>query len=769
MHYYVYNTPEDTVYSETPPRFTWVPVEKPLQVHYEIRVFRDEDLTNMVYQCKEIEYNFFTPDIILGPGVYYWCLYIDGEKILAAQRFTIGDHPVQTPLIPRKDRYNNIVAGQHPRIWLNKNNLAIGKQRVQGDSKEVFTEFLIKSVKPWLKKALIEEPQHYPDNKRVTSLWRKMYMDCQECLYAVKHSAIAYGFTSDSKYLENTKKWLLHIANFDTMGSTSRSYNDEASFRITTALAWGYDWIYDELSTAEKAVVRNALLVRGRELFKYVTEDICIHVKLLDSHGIRAVSMTLVPAALALLKEEQEAEDWLNYAIEYYMTLFTPWGGDEGGWAESPAYWQTGVSFVLDALLMIKKAVGIDIFQRPFFQNTGDYPLFTYCPDFRNMAFGDMSDLGDYPGLKAGYNMKRLSSISNNSNRNYYAWYYEQSVKRNIGTEGLFYNYGWWDFSFERLVNHLEYEGVTPVSPPPGIMTKWFKDIGWVLVHKDLADEENHIGFMFKSSPYGSVSHSHGDQNSFVLHAYGEPLFIQSGYYIGFWTDMHINWRRQTKSKNTILIDETGQFADLKQRSKAEELNGSAQSQFEALIASNGVIEEVIEYDNNVYIRGNATNAFKNTVDYLKNYTRHCLFVDGQFFIIVDEVDLEKPGTISWLAHGLSKFSIEDQSFRLDREKAGMKVSFVSTSSGRVQITQNNEFENVSQEEIEGLELQWYLKAVTQQSDKHRIITLINVYKQGEYEEITYSNDGVMVFKTNDKIYQMTQSGEGYKIKSMNQ
>ena len=167
-------------------------------------------------------------------------------------------------------------------------------------------------------------------------------------------------------------------------------------------------------------------------------------------------------------------------------------------------------------------------------------------------------------------------------------------------------------------------------------------------------------------------------------------------------------------------------------------------------------------------MRGNATNAFKNTIDYLKNYTRHCLFVDGKFFIIVDEVDLEKPAAISWLAHGLSEFSIEDQSFRLDRSKAGMEVSFVSTSSGQVQITQNNGFENVSQEEIEGLELQWHLKAVTQQANKHRIITLINVYKQGEYEEITCSNDGAMVFKTNDKIYQMIQSGEEYKIKSIN-
>ena len=44
------------------------------------------------------------------------------------------------------------------------------------------------------------------------------------------------------------------------MGVTSRAYTDEWAYRVTNALAWGYDWLYDELSEEERVLVRAALL-----------------------------------------------------------------------------------------------------------------------------------------------------------------------------------------------------------------------------------------------------------------------------------------------------------------------------------------------------------------------------------------------------------------------------------------------------------------------------------------------------------------------------
>ena len=129
------------------------------------------------------------------------------------------------------------------------------------------------------------------------------------------------------------------------------------------------------------------------------------------------------------------------------------------------------------------------------------------------------------------------------------------------GTEGVFYNYGWWDFAFEDLTYAHDRRPIAAASPHDLPAVRHFDDVGWVAIQRHIDDPSRHLQFLFKSSPYGSLSHSHADQNAFLLRAYGEDLAIQSGYYVAFGSTMHRNWRRQTRSKNAVLIDGTGQYA----------------------------------------------------------------------------------------------------------------------------------------------------------------------------------------------------------------
>lgn len=119
----------------------------------------------------------------------------------------------------------------------------------------------------------------------------------------------------------------------------------------------------------------------------------------------------------------------------------------------------------------------------------------------------------------------------------------------------IFYNYGWWDFRFDEMVYRKDYPQVPSEPPLAAEPLKWFQDVGWVAMHHRMEEPQEHIMMLAKSSRYGSVSHSHGDQNAFLLHAFGEPLAIESGYYVAFNSTMHMQWRRQTRSKNVILID----------------------------------------------------------------------------------------------------------------------------------------------------------------------------------------------------------------------
>ena len=733
MEYYVYNRPENKVHYENPVRFTWYPLEN--VEDYRICVYNIQG--EIAYEFSNIDINFYTPSVIMEAGKYTYSIYAGKEEIVKQHSFELSPEATLTPLPSRHNRYDLI--GDHPRIWLNTQDierLALEKETLM---KADWDAFIDQGVKPWLATKVHKEPSFYPNNKKQLSLWRKMYIDCQESVYAVKHCAVAWRVTKDPLYLKVAREWLLGIAHWDVNGATARSYNDEAAFRVTSALAWGYDWLFDSLSKEEKAIIKQALLLRGRELFNYVKNDIQIHIKLLDSHGVRSLSMTLIPTALALYGEEEEAKLWLDYTLEYFFTIFTPWGGDEGGWAEGPAYWQTGISLFTEAICLIQKSIGISVFKRPFFQNTGDFPLFTYSQDLRHMAFGDQSDLGDYPGLKAGYTLRILSAVSDSPNNQLYAWYFEEAKKRGVGTEGKFYNYGWWNFQFDELFYKMLFEPTKAERPSKNVMVKWFKDVGWVCLHKDMADHDRHIAFMFKSSPYGSVSHSHGDQNAFVLHAFGEPLLIQSGYYIGFRSDMHVNWRRETKSKNAILIDQIGQYVEMKKPNAAEDFNGSAKSQFENLIDSKGRIEVCRQEKDYIYMCGDASEAFAKTLPYLKEYKRKIYFVAESFFVMIDEIELEQEGKIDWLLHSLNPFEIGKNQAFLKRGKANLDIQIISH---QMEITQSDCFEGVDNKEIEGLDLQWHLKARTLAKDKSfKIVSLLYPYKDGEKKELKVVDD----------------------------
>lgn len=727
MNYYVNDRPAGCISPENPARFTWMPGDEDKEYRIEVK----DRGGNCRYVYEGIDCNFYTPDHVMEPGHYTYSVFSGDRPLVSGQSFQIPEDAAVTPLPGRAQRYRSV--GCHPRLWLDQEEIKALAGTESNELKAVRTRFLDKGVRPWLNREVTAEPVRYPGDERVIRLWRQMYLDCQEAFYAVKHCAVAWKVTGEEQYLRTARKWLLALAGWDPDGSTARSYNDEAAFRVTAALAWGYDWLSDDLSEAERAQVKKVLLYRAGELYDYVRNQIRIHIKLLDSHGVRSLSMALAPAALALLTEEGEAKEWLDFIIEYFFSIFSPWGGEDGGWAEGPAYWQSGVSFFTEANCLIRKALGIDVFQRPFFQNTGDFILNTYCQDTRFMAFGDMSDLGDYPGMKAGYTMRILSAVTQSPNRRQYAWYYEQAKKRGQGTEGLFYNYGWWSFEFDELFFLTLFEAPPAEAPPDKLLVRWFKDVGWVCIHQDMADEKKHLAFMFKSSPYGSVSHSHGDQNGFVLHAFGRPLAIQSGYYVGFWSEMHTKWRRMTKSKNAVLIDHQGQFAEMRKTTKAEEMNGSAKTQFDQLISARGNIEVCEQRDGYVYIRGDAAAAYARTVPYLKKNKRHVLFLAGQLFVIIDEIELERQGTVQWLLHGLHKFNLYQNSFESRQGDAGL---YVCLAGGEYYLEQTDVFDGVDPAETEGLPPQWHVTAATAEPGwNHRIIAVLYPYA-GEPEEL---------------------------------
>ena len=554
------------------------------------------------------------------------------------------------------------------------------------------------------------EPAPYPDDRRVASIWRQTYIDCQEVIYAIRHQAIAGKILEDARLIDNARDWLLETACWDPDGTTSRSYTDEWAFRVVLALAWGYDWLHDDLSDAERTAVRRALLDRTRQVADHCIRNAQIHLFPFDSHAVRSVSSVLVPASLAMLGEEPEAEEWLHYAVEFLTTVYPPWGDADGGWAEGPHYWMTGMAYLTDAANLLRNAAGIDLYSRPFFQRTGDFPLFARAPDTRRATFGDDSTLGDLPCLKLGYNLRQFAGVTGNPA---YQWYFEEIRRNDPGTEKEFYNWGWWDLAFDDLLYAHDFPEIEAVPPAAHDRLRWFRGIGWVAVQSGMGDPDRHIHFVMKSSPWGSISHSHGDQNAFCLAAFGEDLAIQSGHYVAFNSSMHRDWRRQTISKNSILLNGTGQYAGT-DKARAME--------------SAGRILDAREAEDHVFIRGDATSAYRSLSPEIESVVRDVYFIQDSYFVIVDQVDACEPVTLDWLFHTSAPADLGTTTFRYTGDRSGIYGKFLWSEAGPPAITQVTGFPGVDPAETAGLAESSHLRAAFPAAVSHRVATLLVPY-----------------------------------------
>lgn len=128
-----------------------------------------------------------------------------------------------------------------------------------------------------------------------------------------------------------------------------------------------------------------------------------------------------------------EAETWFDFVVQTIYNVYPAWGGADGGWSEGADYWASYMNFMFDTLLAIEVATGVSLYQKPFFQNTGYYKLYTH-PPFTGVPFGD--GLGNPIDVRSRVAMTRLAAATGNG---HFTWYAEASggVRRRGGIVGV--------------------------------------------------------------------------------------------------------------------------------------------------------------------------------------------------------------------------------------------------------------------------------------------------------------------------------------------
>ncbi|MFC1614143.1 heparinase II/III family protein [Gemmatimonadota bacterium] len=390
-------------------------------------------------------------------------------------------------------------------------------------------------------------------------------------------------------------------------------------------------------------------------------------------------------------------------------------------------------TYFLDALPL---ATGVDLYKKPFYRNNGYFPVYFHPPYAKRGAFGD----GGYraPNVNEKLLLQKYALATGNP---IFLWHAEQINTGDQTAQRIKNDAGeinWRPWAMEDVAEVL---GAAPAGlkskPPTGLPgSRFLKDIGWVAAHSELGSAENDVWVVFKSSRYGSLSHSHADQNSFILNAYGEPLLIDSGYYPWYGSPHHCLWTRRTRAHNAVLV------------------NGRGQGNFS--MAARGKIEQYSHTGKLTYLRAEAGSAYNvplsdGTLELWKEHLsgptpsmepkvlaarRSLAFsADKQhpWLAVHDYLETDSPASFDYLLHSQEKMELEQDAATVLVKQGAARVKVFILSDNDLVFSQDDEFSPPPGNRYEGAPNQWHFSARTKnEANRVKFLALYVPYREGE-------------------------------------
>ena len=648
------------------------------------------------------------PDRVLPPGRYTWeVIALDSRGKDIARRgkrsFVISEDAAELPWTDPGELLRR-VPKEHPRILYPRTQL--GKIR---------STLLTTRAKSWrackaaaeraLSKGIPRYPKyHHIEDQGIKRLEYQKYFGYFRGYVdgALMDLALAYLMTKEAKYADAAKKILLEIASWPTddndVTSVSARWGDEAGLSFSKCAHIAYDWLYDALDDNERTIVFKMCRERAWQTYRRLNRKNYLTFPG-ESHDGRLIAY-LTDMSLAMAGETADAETWLTYSLKALLTFYPHWAGINGGWAEGIPYGLWYNTFYIPAFEGLRQLADYNLWKRPFFNNVRYF--FFYCTANHGeiRPFGDGAESGG-PGVRGGSGYAELMSFHTHCyNDPYIGWWVDQIPGYRGSKDG-----------FHSLLYEDELPSKAPADLPDSSV---FRSVGWAGLHSNISDPKNDTCLIFKSSPYGSVSHSHADQNTFAIMKGGAALAIPSGYYgPSYGKPHHAQWTRSTKANNCILVDDQGQ----KIRSAA----------------ANGAIIDFNEAPGYSYVSGDATPAYMGK---LTKWIRRILFLRPGLFLLLDEIEAPTRSKYQWMLHAFEKMDVKDAKVTSRRKGAALDVYLESTRG--LALSQTDKFDTPYNYGIpEAYHRQkvnhWHVKAQTLEKTKvARIAAVMAVYGASE-------------------------------------
>jgi hypothetical protein len=349
-----------------------------------------------------------------------------------------------------------------------------------------------------------------------------------------------------------------------------------------------------------------------------------------------------------------EADAWAAGSLPLALNLMSPWGGEDGGFANGSAY---GLWAVGDQLLFwyaLRHASGIDVAQKGWVRNWGRFMAYFDPPGSPVRLFGD------------GHEQSKMLEEHKPRFGKGYANFAPTPLAR------------WWASRLSgEDAQRAEYlmsppaDSARPTPLPAGTPNSlYLPSTGWVAMHSALADDKR-TSVYFKSAPppFGAFNHAHADQNSFVVNAGGQRLAIESGYYDSYKSPHWRKWLHQTRAKNAITYD-----------------GGKGQLYYEQDNRMGyGAITRFAAAPGHDLVTGEAAQAYGGA---LRQARRTLVYVRPNLIVVHDKLASDTPRQWEWNIHALSKMDVlSNQKIRISSEKESLCVEMLAAPALRFSQT----------------------------------------------------------------------------------
>ncbi|MBN4074123.1 heparinase II/III family protein [bacterium AH-315-E10] len=696
----VFASPEDGEQVEqNPPALVWIS-------HNENATYRVEvqDSAGSVVFNETTSQNFVILNKTLDTGHFRWNVFSDDTE-RGWHNFTISEDAVPF-IIPSASVILSAVRDDHPRHIFNNDDIPEILSRQSHDINTLKT-----TIHMALDQGMPPRPNFHHDGETWSLAYREYFGRHRDfCDRNLVACALGHRLLENDdpelaqKARDYARNCLLEICDWNPAGPCSQlgGWGDEIGLSHARCLPAVYDWLYDDLSEEERIYVARTVEQYALQCEERLDiTNFCAHPG--NSH-VGRIPAYLGEAALVLRGShvsDNTCERWLQKTLDIYGSLFPFFGGRDGGWAEGVFYASSYTKWYLPFFLAVEKTHGFRFLNRPFYQRVSQFFMHCAPPGWESHPFCDgywcLSDDPEWPGFMA-QNPFRV-----------YAERFGPDLAREfsrIESESSSH------FQLHLLdIFTPKTPAVVPSLTGPMRQSRVFRDAGIVSIHSDLAALDTDIAVLARASRYGVGSHQHADQGSFAIMSGGVCLIGPSGYFgAAYGTRHHQDWTCQTKAHNCILIDGEGQPYAHTTVGKIIFLEDDGQC---------------------AKTRIDLSNAYPRAKTYIREIEFHR---PGQIKII-DIIELDNLGVISWLLHSPSPAQpqVGTDDLRIERHEKACVISIRAEDNIPV-YSATDQFDPAVNADIPepyqvDMPLQYHMTWTFKSAKHHHIFCSINVDK----------------------------------------